>query len=152
MGVLQRISPRVVIGAVSGYLFCDSFDKALTLLWPIFGVHLNRIDVSLNVFAPLIVPLAITLALGSRRAWVLTQVYLLIRILVRAVLACITAPQFWPHYSSPTARLPNGTSPGVFVFSAIIFALNVLISIVLLLLLRRPDVRSLFDIKHVEPI
>ena len=154
MAILQRIPPRVVIGAVSGYLFCDSFDQALSLLSPMFGVHQKWINLSVYAFAPFIVFLAIALALGSRRAWILTQVYLLIRILVRAVVACVAPMELWHLYSSHPASLPNGTlvGPGVFAFIVVTSVLNVLISIVLLLALRRKDVRSLFEIEHAKSV
>jgi hypothetical protein len=139
---------------VSGYLFCDSFDASLTLLAPIFGIHQEWPRLAANAFTPFIVLLAIALALGSRRAWILTQVYLVIRILVRAVAACAAPMELWHQYSSHPASLPNGTpsSPALFAFIAFIISLNVLVSVVLLLFLRRPDVRSLFEREHVESV
>jgi hypothetical protein len=151
MSTPQRIPPRVVIGVVSGYLFCDSFDKALSLLWPMFGVTLKWINLLTYVPAPFIVFLAIMLAFGSRRAWILTQAYLLIRILLRVVTVAVAPTQLWQHYSSHGVSLPNGLSgPGAFAFVTMTGALNVLISIALLFLLRRHDVRSLFEIEQVE--
>jgi hypothetical protein len=116
-----------------------------------FGVSLKWINLLTYVLAPFIVFLAIALAFGSRRAWILTQVYLLIRILIRAVIVAVAPTQLWQHYSSHSVPLPNGISdPGAFAFLIMSLALNVLISIALLLLLRRHDVRSLFEIEHVE--
>jgi hypothetical protein len=146
--VLHRIPPQIVVGIVSGYLFCATFDDALTLFSPAFGVHpahpKNWLYLTPYILAPFVLLLSIALALGSRRAWILTQAYLVVRILLRVLMAVAVPMMLW-HDSTHTPFLPPGVSgPALYVFIGVQLALNILISAVLFALLRRHDVEEFF--------
>jgi Outer membrane protein (OmpH-like) len=142
-----RLRPEVIVGIVSGYLFCDTFYQALALFSPAFGVYPKWWNLTPYVLAPFVVLLSVTLAFGSRRAWILTQVYLVVRIAFRLLAALIA---LWQYSHAPS--MPKGLSaPSLYLFRGVQLIFGLLVSVLLLALLRRGDVKDFFRVSPLSP-
>src|SRR5579884_2538577 len=136
--IWYRIRPEIAVGIVSGYLFCDIFAQAFSLTLPIVGIHPSWPRLIAYAIAPLVIVLSIALALKNRRAWILTQVYLIALAAYQSLSAIDFSKVIAPVLDrSLISTLPNGTSAhSLVMLTTIEMILNVLGLILLFALLR----------------